>query len=101
MTYLWIGVAFGISQFGQYFVFAAMFYGAGKLMEANKDIEMDDIMIALMAIMFGSSQAGSAAAFGPDMGKALAAAKRIFAIVETDSEINAMEMDKDTSKIRL
>jgi len=35
------------------------------------------------------------------MGKALAAAKRIFAIIETDSEINAMEMDKDTSKVRL
>ena len=70
-------------------------------MEANKEIKMDDIMIALMAIMFGASQAGSAAAFGPDMGKALAAAKRIFAIVETDSEINAMEMDKDSSKRRL
>ena len=35
------------------------------------------------------------------MGKALAAAKRIFAIVETESEINAMEMDKDKTKIRL
>jgi len=34
---------------------------------------MDDIMISLMAIMFGASQAGSAAAFGPDMGKAIAA----------------------------
>ena len=35
------------------------------------------------------------------MGKALAAAKRVFAIVETESEINAMEMDKDKTKIRL
>ena len=48
-------MAFGLSQFGQYFVFAAMFYGAGVLMEANKEIKMDDIMISLMAIMFGAS----------------------------------------------
>jgi hypothetical protein len=32
-----------------------MFYGAGKLMEDNKEIKMDDIMISLMAIMFGAS----------------------------------------------
>jgi len=54
-TYVKIGMAFGLSQFGQYFVFAAMFYGAGVLMEANKEIKMDDIMISLMAIMFGAS----------------------------------------------
>jgi len=62
---------------------------------------MDDIMISLMAIMFGASQAGSAAAFGPDMGKAIAAAARIFAIIETESEINAMEIDTDSTKKRL
>ena len=54
-TYINIGFAFGISQFGQYFVFAAMFWGAGKIMEHDKDIKMDDIMIALLAIMFGAS----------------------------------------------
>jgi len=54
-TYIKIGMAFGLSQFGQYFVFAAMFYGAGILMESNKEIKMDDIMISLMAIMFGAS----------------------------------------------
>jgi hypothetical protein len=32
-----------------------MFYGAGIIMESNKDIKMDDIMISLMAIMFGAS----------------------------------------------
>lgn len=58
-------------------------------------------MISLMAIMFGASQAGSAAAFGPDMGKAIAAAARIFAIIETESEINAMEIDTDSTKKRL
>jgi ABC-type multidrug transport system fused ATPase/permease subunit len=101
MTYIWIGMAFGLSQFGQYFVFAAMFYGAGKLMEADPSIKMDDIMIALFCIMFGSSQAGAAAAYGPDMAKATDAAKRIFGITESESEINAMTMDKDATKKRL
>lgn len=78
-----------------------MFYGAGKIMESNPEIKMDDIMISLMAIMFGASQAGSAAAFGPDMAKAMAAADRIFGIVESKSEINAVEMDTDSSKKRL
>ena len=35
------------------------------------------------------------------MGKAMAAADRIFAIVETKSKINAIEMDEDKSKKRL
>lgn len=35
------------------------------------------------------------------MGKALAAAKNIFKIIESPSEINAIEMDKDSSKKRL
>jgi hypothetical protein len=60
-----------------------MFYGAGKIMESNPEVKMDDIMVSLMAIMFGASQAGSAAAFGPDMEKAMTAAKRIFNIVES------------------
>jgi hypothetical protein len=37
-THFWIGLAFGLSQFGQYFVFAGMFYAAGKIMENNPDI---------------------------------------------------------------
>jgi ATP-binding cassette subfamily B (MDR/TAP) protein 1 len=51
--------------------------------------------------MFGASHAGSAQSFGPDMGKALAAAKRIFKIIEYPSSINAMEIDNDKTKIRL
>ena len=51
--------------------------------------------------MFGASHAGSAQSFGPDMGKALAAAKRILKIIEYPSSINAMEIDNDKTKIRL
>lgn len=41
--------------------------------------------MALFAIMFGASHAGTAQAFGPDMGKAAAAANRIFGIIEYPS----------------
>lgn len=50
---------------------------------------------ALFAIMFGAMQVGNAAAFGPDTGKAKAAAERIFGIIDYPSQINAIEMAKD------
>jgi len=38
---------------------------------------------------------------GPDIGKAQQAAKKIFQIIEYPSEINAVEMDNDSTKRRL
>jgi ABC-type multidrug transport system fused ATPase/permease subunit len=35
------------------------------------------------------------------MGKAMAAAERIFGIIESKSEINAVELDNDSTKKRL
>ena len=52
-------------------------------------------MKALFCMMFGASHAGTATAFGPDMGKAVAAAARIFKIIEYPSEINAIKMEKE------
>ena len=46
--------------------------------------------MALFVIMFGASNAGNATAFGPDMGKAKAASKRIFQFLEHPSKINAI-----------
>ena len=81
-TNIKIGFGFGLSQFTTFVCFAAMFYGAGVLMENNPEIRMDDAMAALFAIMFAGMQAGNAAAFGPDMGKAKAAADRVFKIID-------------------
>lgn len=78
-----------------------MFYGGGLVLQenANKAIEdqinPEDVFIALFAIMFGASQAGAAGAYAPDVGKATAAAKRIFGIIEHPSTINAIEIDND------
>lgn len=46
--------------------------------------------MALFVIMFGASNAGSATAWAPDMGKAKAASKRIFTFIEHPSKINAI-----------
>jgi len=61
-------------MFSQFGVFAAMFAAAGKLMEDYWSMKMDHVMAGLMGIMFAAMQAGSAVAFGPDMGKATIAA---------------------------
>lgn len=95
------GFAFGLAQFAQYTVFAAMFYFGGMILkyDAKNDKKLDpaDIFIALFAIMFGASQAGTAASMGPEMGKATSAAASIFKIIEYPSEINALAIDNDTS----
>ena len=103
LAHLKIGIAFGVSQFSQYATFAAMFYGGGRVLEASKEtingveiytINPENVFCAIFAILFGASQAGMAASYGPDMGKATAAADRVFKIIEHESEINAIEIDK-------
>ena len=80
-----------------YIVMAAMFYTGGFLINKSIDEKTDkstlrpfDVFTALFSIMMGAMNAGSAAAYGPDMGKAKAAASRIFKIVDYPSKINAM-----------
>lgn len=68
---------------------AVMFYAAGVLLETYWSMKIKDVMTALFAIMFGAMQAGTAAAFGPDMGKAKSAAERIFKIIDYPSSIDA------------
>ena len=107
-AYLKIGFAFGMAQFAMYCVFAVMFYAGGEIISSSYDevtktysINVDDVFIALFAIMFGASHMGTAQGFGPDMAKSSAAAERIFKIINHPSPINAIEMDKDTTKQRL
>ena len=100
-----VGFGFGLSEWAQYVVFAAMFWSAGKIITKNITvvdgepqfgINPVDVFTALFAIMFGAQQAGMAAAFGPDMGKAEAAAKRIFGIFEYPSAIDAIQIDSES-----
>jgi len=105
---LGLGVAYGFTQFAQFGGFAAMFYFSGVFIEAYTTIgadgkpkyglQPDDVFIAIFALMFGATHAGTAAAFGPDNGKCSAAAKRIFSIQEAPSNIDAVADDVANSK---
>ena len=88
-----------------------MFWVGGKLINDSMDmstnpptfgdLDPSKIFMALFAIMFGASHAGSASGWAPDAGKATQAAKRIFGVIEHPSQINAVEMNNDTSKKNL
>ena len=67
-----------------------MFYAGGLILADadNANTDAADVFAALLAIMFAASQCGTAAAMGPDMGKAAAAAERIFRLADTPSEIS-------------
>merc|ERR1712023_554276 len=51
--------------------------------------------------MFSAFQAGNAAAFGPDMGKAKVAAERVFTIIDYPSQIDARESTKSGIKVNM
>jgi ATP-binding cassette subfamily B (MDR/TAP) protein 1 len=96
------GFAFGLSQCLLYAVFAGLFYFGGLLIENSYDektntyeISPEDIFIAMFAIFFGASQAGTAMSLGPDIGKAQIAAKNVFRIIEAPSKINALEQNNN------
>jgi ATP-binding cassette subfamily B (MDR/TAP) protein 1 len=77
----------------QFLITGAMFMSAVYIIREDKDVNPGDAFMALFVIMFGASNAGTAAAMGPDMGKATVALDRIFEFVRYPSSINAIEMD--------
>jgi len=102
------GMAFGLAQFAQYLVFASMFFCGGWIIKNSIDEETgvptlspEDVFIALFAIMFGASQAGTAQSLGPEMGKASQAAATIFKIIESPSTIDACAIDEDPKAKRI
>lgn len=59
----------GLSQFGQYFMFAAVFYAAGHWI-VDYDLDMQRLFMALFALFFGVMGASMANQFLSDLGKA-------------------------------
>ena len=75
------GLAFGLTNLTTYVITSAMFFFAGLLLDYSIEkgpdpktgklyLNPENCFIALFAIMFGANHAGTAAAFGPDNGKA-------------------------------
>ncbi len=48
------------------------------------------IFVAIYAMMFGAMSVGNAQSFGPDVGKANAAADKVFGITDSRSKIDAL-----------
>ena len=102
-------MAFGFSQFSQLGGMGLMFWLGGLILDNAKVDPItqqmtpnpQDVFIALFALMFGALHAGQAGQFGPDMTKALAAATKIYKIIEVPSSINADEMERDNTKKKL
>lgn len=115
------GIAFGVTNFLNFIMMGVMFWVAGVIMRNSPiapagggsnlqgegsqtgrlTIDPGSVFLSVFALMFGASHAATAQAFGPDVGKARAAADRIFEIKEQRSLISAGELDKDTTKKRL
>jgi len=102
-------MAFGFSQFSQWISIGLIFYIGGLFINnATIDPETgrpsdspEDILISLFSLMFGALAQGQGASFATDFNKALAAAGRIFKVLETPSKIDAVAIDKEADKIRL
>lgn len=76
-----IGFTYGFSQFVLFGTQAAIFY-AGALFMVHFHEDPLHMFIAIFAIMFASIEIGQSQQFGPDIGKAKAAATKIFSIID-------------------
>ncbi len=81
-------IAFGYSMFMQNVSFAILFYFGTIFMLNDPGLSGQDVFIAVFAMLFGAFGAGQANSYGPDVGKAITAAIKIFKIIDTPSEIN-------------
>ena len=72
---LWLSLLLGISQFGQFFLFAAVFY-ASAYWKDKYNMQMDELFISLFALFFGVYGAGMANQFMGDIGKARNASRK-------------------------
>ena len=76
---------------------AVIFYIGGEfLVHFNEDPV--DMFISIFAIMFAAIQTGQAQQFGPDIGRAKGAASKIFAILDSQSQISIF---KESSKEKI
>lgn len=72
---LCISILLGVSQFGQFIVFAIIFYASGVWRE-KYNLDMEKMFTAIFALIFGVYGAGMANQFIGDIGKAQAAAAK-------------------------
>jgi ATP-binding cassette subfamily B (MDR/TAP) protein 1 len=90
------GLLFGFSQALEFLMNAALFYAGAEFVQ-NYGESGEDVFISIFVIMFGSFGAGQAQAYGPQLGKAMASAVKIFGIIDDPSKIDAT-IDDESKK---
>lgn len=93
------GFIFGYSQFITNISFAILFFCGTYFMLYDSNLTGEDVFVAIFAMFFGAYAAGQATTFGPDIGKAINAATKIFKITDLPSEINPVDIPKDAVRI--
>lgn len=86
-----IAVGFGVAI--QNVTFGVFYLVIAELHYYFPHLNYADMFLAMFAVMFGGFSAAQASSMGPDLAKGIDAAEKIFKIVETPSEINAIEED--------
>ena len=82
---LYAGIAFGFSNFIMFGLYAILFY-VGAILMRDEGLSFKDLFTSIFALMFAAFASGNASQFMPDVGKGLAAAKRIFAVLDCENE---------------
>ena len=90
---------YGYSQFITNVCFALLFFAGTVFMLDYPELSGENVFIAIFSMFFGAFGAGQATSFGPDIGKATSAAIKIFKIVETPTEINALDPNENAKEI--
>eukprot|EP00004_Rigifila_ramosa_P019345 TRINITY_DN48_c0_g1_i2.p1 TRINITY_DN48_c0_g1~~TRINITY_DN48_c0_g1_i2.p1 ORF type:complete len:683 (+),score=216.00 TRINITY_DN48_c0_g1_i2:1720-3768(+) len=83
------GLGFGFSSGVMFFAYALAFWYGGVLIE-DGETEFGDVMRVIFTLMFGMFQLGQVSSFMPDTGKAQAATRAIFALLDRRSAIDAL-----------
>lgn len=77
------GFWFGFSQFTQNAAYATLFYAGSQFVyHFPNSVDGKHVFLSMFVMMFGAVSSGQASAFGPDMGKAKAAAKKIWSFID-------------------
>lgn len=90
-----VGIAFGLSQFVTFSLFATLFYFS-SLFQMEYGVDGQDSFIALFSLMYAAFQVGNSQSMGADVGKAKKSAVKIFGIVDVDSRINPLKQPESS-----
>jgi len=95
------GFFYGFSQVATNLTFTVLYVAMMYLLKKWPDYKYtqpDRMFLAMFTILYGGFAAANASQWGPDAGKGIKAAARIFTIMDKPSEIDAIEVDEEKTR---